>query len=98
MGIFARGSPRSRVLAVIPVQEKRGSAVQRAELGTGAIVSTLQVGSAETEPVLRSEDLRGGNVVHVDGDAQHGGQRDEAAPDVAIADRTVVGPQAFITS
>lgn len=67
--------------------------VQRAEVGASAEVSTLFVHS-EGVPSSRTEDIRIGYVVHTDGDAQHGAERDEVGAHMPIDDSAVVGSPA----
>ncbi|MEN9991533.1 MAG: hypothetical protein RLZZ224_1235 [Verrucomicrobiota bacterium] len=65
--------------------------VERAVGFAGAEVGGLGGLGAEGVPGTGAEDLLFADVVHVDGDAQHGSERNQVGTDVAVADRAVVG-------
>src|SRR6266536_1472338 len=69
----------------------RSSCVQRAVRRARPVIRTLRLQSAETGPGAGAEDAVGGDVVHVDRDAQDCGQGDQVAADVAAADGAVIG-------
>src|SRR5437868_15164495 len=66
------------------------SPIQRPEGGAGAIVGGLRLQRTEARPDARAADPLGGDVVHIDRDAQQRGERDQVAADVAVGDGAVV--------
>ena len=64
--------------------------VQRAVLLAGGVVGGLRVLGAEGGPAVGAIHLLGGNVVHRDGNAEHGAERNQLSAYVTVDRHTVV--------
>lgn len=67
-----------------------GLAIQRPEIGAGAVICAGEVARAKGAPRAGAKDVLFGNVVHTDRDAQDGGQAEQVCADVAVTKRAVV--------
>ena len=65
-------------------------AVEWSEVGTSSEIGSFRVGSTERIPSTGSEDVRFGHVVHIDGDSQDGGQRDQIGTDMPVTHHAVI--------
>src|SRR5262245_15983630 len=89
----ARASSREETITSRSIGrgDGNGSPIERSVRGAGAVVGGLRLQRSEAGPGARAENALLRYVVHVDRNAQDGGQRDEVAADVTVADRAVVG-------
>lgn len=68
----------------------RCGSVERTVGLTSAVVSSLSIFCAVSGPCVRTEDAVFFNVVHIDGDTEHGAERDEVCAAVTVYGYAVV--------
>jgi len=77
-------------VVVHPIKWGQVLTVERTEILTRTEVRTCEIVGTECRPSARTEHLRFVQVVHVNGNTEDAGQRDEIRADVAVAHHAVV--------